>query len=149
MALPQLSLRLRWKFWVAAVQSGSECIFVSCHPVVRVKSKYLKSHAALQQNLPREIMYILVIGWLYVALMMAVAEATNANGTVLGAIVTFLLYGVGPLSLVVYLMLEPARRRRRNAAAQAEQAAHSAALGQPDGGGEAAADAVAPVREKP
>jgi hypothetical protein len=91
-------------------------------------------------------MYILVIGWLYVALMMAVAEATNANGTVLGAIVTFLIYGVGPLSLVVYLMLEPARRRRRNAS---EQAARSAASGQPDGGGETAADPVAPVREKP
>jgi len=33
-ALPQLSLRLCWNFWVAAAQSdGSECIFVSCHPL--------------------------------------------------------------------------------------------------------------------
>jgi hypothetical protein len=90
--------------------------------------------------------YILVIGWLYVATMMAVAEATNANGTLLGAIVTFLLYGVGPVALVVYLMREPARRRRRKAARLAERAAAS---GQPDAGGEAAADAVAPVRKEP
>lgn len=87
-------------------------------------------------------MYIVVIGWLYVALMMSVAEAVSGNGTLLGAIVTFLLYGVGPVSLVVYLMLEPARRRRRKAAA-------APASAQPDAGGEAAADAVATVREKP
>ena len=91
-------------------------------------------------------MYILVVGWLYVAMMMAVAEATNANGTLLGAIVTFLLYGVGPVALVVYLMREPARKRRRKAAALAEREA--AASVQPDAGGEAAADAVAPVRKE-
>ena len=94
-------------------------------------------------------MYIVVIGWLYVALMMAVAEATNSNGTVFGAIVTFLLYGVGPVALVVYLMLEPARKRRRKAAAEAAQAAGLAASSQPDRGGEPAADAVAPVRKEP
>ena len=94
-------------------------------------------------------MYLVVIGWLYVALMMAVAEATNSTGTVLGAIVTFLLYGVGPAGLVSYLMLEPARKRRRKAAAMAELAAPAPAdSGQPDGSGEAAADAIAPVREK-
>ena len=91
-------------------------------------------------------MYILVVGWLYVAMMMAVAEATNANGTLLGAIVTFLLYGVGPVALVVYLMREPARKRRRKAAALAER--NAAASGQPDAGGEAAADPVAPVRKE-
>jgi hypothetical protein len=96
-------------------------------------------------------MYLVVIGWLYVALMMAVAEATNTTGTVLGAIVTFLLYGVGPAGLVFYLMLEPARKRRRRAATLAtRQTADGAAVsGQPDGGSEAAADTVAPVREKP
>ena len=39
-------------------------------------------------------LYIIAIGWLYVALMMSVAEATNTTGTVLGAIVTFVLYGL-------------------------------------------------------
>jgi hypothetical protein len=56
-------------------------------------------------------MYIVAIAWIYVALMMAVAEATNSNGSVLGAIVTFILYGVAPVSLVVYLMRSPGRKR--------------------------------------
>ena len=91
-------------------------------------------------------MYIVVIGWLYVASMMAVAEATNANGTLLGAIVTFLLYGVGPIAWVVYLMREPARKRRRKAAALAELAATTS--DEPDAGGEAAAGPVTPVRKE-
>ncbi len=56
-------------------------------------------------------MYIVPIAWLYVALMMAVAEATNTTGTVLGGIITFVLYGLGPVALVVYLMGAPARRK--------------------------------------
>ena len=55
---------------------------------------------------------LIVIAWLYVVVMMAVAEATNSNGTVLGAIFTFLLYGLGPVALLVYLLSTPARRRR-------------------------------------
>lgn len=90
-------------------------------------------------------MYLVVIAWTYVALMMAVAEATHPRGTVLGAIFTFLLYGVGPVALLIYLMGRPARR----AARQAREAAEAAASGQPDGGGETAADAVAPVRKEP
>ena len=65
-------------------------------------------------------MYIVVIAWLYVALMMAVAEATNTTGTVLGGIITFVLYGAGPASLVVYLMGAPARRRAIKAREAAE-----------------------------
>lgn len=56
-------------------------------------------------------MYIIPMAWLYVALMMAVAEATHDNGTLLGGIITFLLYGLGPVLLVVYLMGSPARRK--------------------------------------
>jgi hypothetical protein len=56
-------------------------------------------------------MYIVAIAWMYVALMMAVAEATNTNGTFLGAIVTFILYGLLPVALVVYLMRSPGRKR--------------------------------------
>ena len=36
-------------------------------------------------------MYLVLIAWMYVALMMAVAEATSPVGSVLGAIVTFVL----------------------------------------------------------
>lgn len=56
-------------------------------------------------------MYIIPMAWLYVAMMMAVAEATHDNGTVLGGIITFFLYGLGPVLLVVYLMGSPARRK--------------------------------------
>ena len=58
-------------------------------------------------------MYLIVIGWLYVAVMMAVAEANHPAGTVLGAIVTFLLYGLLPTALVVYVMGTPLRRKAR------------------------------------
>lgn len=89
-------------------------------------------------------MYLVVTAWMYVALMMAVAEATHPRGTILGAIFTFLLYGVGPVALLIYLMGRPARR----AARLKREAQAAAASGEPDGGGEAAADAVAPVREE-
>ncbi len=105
-------------------------------------------------------MYLVVIAWLYVTLMMAFAEATNPEGSVLGAIVTFLLYGLGPMALVVYLMSTPARKQKIKAreaaelaawqAAQAEAA--TAASAEPDAGGHApgAAEApgVAPVRKE-
>ena len=60
-------------------------------------------------------MYLVAIAWVYVVLMMAVAEATAPNGTVLGAIFTFLLYGVLPLSIVLYMLGTPSRRRMRMA----------------------------------
>jgi hypothetical protein len=89
-------------------------------------------------------MYIVAIGWLYVALMMAVAEATNTTGTVLGAFFTFVLYGALPVSLVMYLMNTPARRRRIREREAAELAQRRAASADPDGGGEAAAAPVVP-----
>ncbi len=101
-------------------------------------------------------MYIVPIAWLYVVLMMAVAEATNTTGTVLGAIITFLLYGLGPVALVVYLMGSPARKRAIKArevaqAAQSNEAAHTLMAtdsNQPDTSGHAATDAVSPVRKE-
>ena len=102
-------------------------------------------------------MYIVAIAWMYVALMMAVAEATNTNGTVLGAIVTFILYGLLPVALVVSLMRSPGRKRAiKEKEAQAVQlhptdtptvdllhpntASHAATAAELDG--------VSPVREK-
>mgnify|MGYP000258715137 CR=1 FL=1 len=67
-------------------------------------------------------MYLIVIAWMYVVLMMSVAEATNSNGTLLGALVTFVLYGAAPVTLVVYLMGAPARSKaikKREAEARA------------------------------
>lgn len=71
-------------------------------------------------------MYLVVIAWIYVVLMMSIAEATNSTGTLLGAIITFLLYGVGPAALVVYLMGAPARSKaikKRNAESLAREPA--------------------------
>jgi hypothetical protein len=110
----------------------------------------------------RNVVYLVVIGWFYVVLMMAVAEASNTTGTVLGAIVTFFLYGLMPIALVVYLMRTPQRRKEIKAreAAEARERSPSAVLSkteqmsdQPDAGGHAPGaaqvDGVAPVREEP
>lgn len=96
-------------------------------------------------------MYLVPIAWLYVTLMMAVAEATNTTGTVLGGIITFVLYGLGPVALVMYLMGSPGRRRAIKAreAAQAAQAQETTESSQPDAGSQAPADAVPPVRKEP
>ncbi len=84
-------------------------------------------------------MYLIAIAWIYVVLMMAVAEVLSTQGTVLGAVITFALYGVLPLSILMYILGTPGRRRLR-------QLAES---GAPDGGGHAAGDPVAPERKEP
>ena len=77
-------------------------------------------------------MYLIAIAWIYVALMMAVAEATNTNGTVLGAIFTFVIYGVFPVSIVMYLLRTPVRNRARKAQERAEWVAQQNAMAEPD-----------------
>lgn len=98
-------------------------------------------------------MHLVAIAWLYVALMMAVAEATHPQGSVLGAVITFVLYGVGPLALVLYLLGTPARRRARQRREQAQAAPDAASpVLDPDGRGEPPAGvaerSVAAEREK-
>lgn len=103
-------------------------------------------------------MYLVAIAWMYVAVMMAVAEVSHPDGTYLGAFFTFLLYGLLPLSLVMYLLATPRRREARRAQEAAEaQAAAAARAGSapldPDAGGHtttAAEDSgIAPVRKEP
>lgn len=115
-------------------------------------------------------MYLVVIAWLYVTLMMALAEAFSPAGSLLGAVLTFGLYGLLPMAIVVYILGTPARKRRlreaRNAAELAWQAAQKEKAAQampaasaapasadPDAGSHAPAAAqagrVAAVREKP
>jgi hypothetical protein len=72
-------------------------------------------------------MYIVLIAWLYVTLMMAVAEANSATGTLLGAIMTFVLYGLLPMGIVGYIMATPSRKRAIKAREMAEQAAYEEA----------------------
>jgi hypothetical protein len=83
---------------------------------------------------------LVAIAWVYVVLLMAVAEATSPGGSLLGALVTFVLYGALPLAITLYLLDTPRRRAARRRA--------EASAGDPDGGGHAARDAVAAKREE-
>ena len=65
-------------------------------------------------------MYLVLIAWLYVTLMMAVAEATSPMGTVLGAVMTFVLYGLLPMGIVGYILGTPSRKRAIKAREMAE-----------------------------
>jgi type IV secretory pathway TrbL component len=91
----------------------------------------------------QKFMYLIVIAWLYVTLLMALAEAFSTQGSVLGAIITFVFYGLLPMALVVYLMGTPLRRKAiRRQEEQVRQAAVSSqndSTLQPDAGGHAAA----------
>lgn len=91
-------------------------------------------------------MLLVAVAWIYVVLMVAVVEATSARGTLLGAGFTLLLYGVLPLGIVGYLFFSPARRRARSAA---ERGSVAPTRLDPDHGGHATGDAVAPEREEP
>lgn len=98
-------------------------------------------------------MYVVIIAWIYVVLMMSVAEATNTTGTLLGAIVTFFLYGVGPAALVAYLMGTPARKRaiKKREADELSSAKARAPLTEPDTGSHASGgiEAIAPILDSP
>lgn len=100
-------------------------------------------------------MYLVVIAWLYVTLMMGLAEAFSTQGSVLGAIITFVMYGVLPMSLVVYLMGTPLRRKALRQAEKNEATpipTPTASITQPNGGSHSTAlteeTAVTPVRKE-
>jgi hypothetical protein len=69
-------------------------------------------------------MYVIAIGWLYVTLLMAATE-TNLTAGVL----TFLLYGIAPLALFLWLFGTPQRKRTRLAREAVDDA-----VGKDDGG---------------
>lgn len=90
--------------------------------------------------------------------MMAVAEAASPNGSLLGAFFTLLLYGLLPLSIVLYILGTPGRKRRlreqfERERAQEQPASASEPLLAPNAGGQpptaAESTRIAPVREKP
>ncbi|MEY3524729.1 MAG: hypothetical protein RIR92_794 [Pseudomonadota bacterium] len=67
------------------------------------------------------MMYIVAIAWMFVVTLMAVVEAVASNGSLLGAIMTFVFYGILPLGLVLYLLGTPLRMRHNKAKEAAEQ----------------------------
>ena len=94
------------------------------------------------------LMYIVPIAWLYVALMMSAAEASNSNGTIFGAVITFLLYGLLPVALVAYIMATPARKRARRAREAAQPIDHPLSGDAPDTGGHASTDPLPTERKE-
>lgn len=100
-------------------------------------------------------MHLIAIGWIYVVLMMAVAEALSSQGTVLGAVFTFLLYGLLPLGIVLYIVSTPARKKvlrmaeqRAAQAAAAPETPSPTVSNAPDRSGHAPADPVAAERKE-
>lgn len=79
-------------------------------------------------------MYLVLFAWLFVTVLMALAEATSPQGTVLGAVITLLFYGLLPCALLAYLLGTPQRKRRLR---QADERAKTPA-----------ASPVAPEREE-
>ncbi|MDP5008123.1 MAG: hypothetical protein NWQ13_03825, partial [Glaciimonas sp.] len=61
-------------------------------------------------------MYIVAIAWIYVVLMMSITERSATAG-----VMTFLLYGVFPLTIVLYLMGTPQRKRNRQRTADRQR----------------------------
>ncbi len=105
-------------------------------------------------------MHIVALAWMFVVVLMTLAEATSTQGTVLGALFTFFLYGALPLGIVLYVMGTPARGRAHRAAAAAAAAAEAAAAAQQnranimsapqgDGSGHAAGAGLAAERKEP
>ena len=57
------------------------------------------------------MLHLVALAWIYVVLLVAVAEAVSPQGTLLGAFFTIVGWGVIPLALVLYILATPARRR--------------------------------------
>lgn len=98
------------------------------------------------------MMILVLLAWLYVVMMMALSEALAPQGSVVGAVITFVIYGSVPLALLVYLLAATARQRARFKAAAGSSCAGPGGPGpieQADAGGHAAGDPVAPVGKEP
>lgn len=93
--------------------SPAACLFMPIHVAPRLRTCQCvlsrtvneSGHLFFHQIFP---MYIVAIAWLYVVLMMSITERSIVAG-----VATFLLYGVAPLALFLWLVGTPARRRRR------------------------------------
>ncbi len=80
-------------------------------------------------------MMIVAIAWIYVVGMMSIAESSIVAG-----IMTFLMYCVLPLTIILYVMDAPRRRQKINHAAAQQKIADTAATTET-----AAVEAAAPT----
>ena len=149
----QYGSHLRIVTYALIISDKNDHRFPACEAVLT------QSDEVLPEN---RHMYLIAIAWMYVVVMMTIAEAASPSGTLLGAFFTFVLYGLLPLSILLYILGTPGRKRRikERERAQAEQLATSQASGAsasglpiaPDTGSQTTAAAqpgsVAPMREK-
>jgi hypothetical protein len=84
-------------------------------PLIAIDAFIFQHKKGVHMLLP--IMMLIAIGWSYTVLMMAVAEAS-----IIAGIMTFLLYCVVPLSIILYLLNTPRRRRRQSESASTPDA---------------------------
>ncbi|HEX6827412.1 MAG TPA: hypothetical protein VF104_00380 [Burkholderiales bacterium] len=90
---------------------GGSCGFLR-PPAAPVK---LRSHAG--PGIPSMYVYIIAIGWLYVVLLMAATEKT-----LVAAVLTFLAYGLAPVTLLVWIFAIARRRPRGSGKPMGEEA---------------------------
>jgi len=64
-------------------------------------------------------LYLIAIAWVYVVLMMSLAESSLIAG-----IMTFIFYCIIPLGLVLYILSSPARKRQRKLDEAAQRQFH-------------------------
>ena len=86
---------------------------------------------------------LVALAWMYVVVLMAAAEATSPDGSIIGAVFTLLLYGIVPLAVTLYLLNTRSRRAARKSAPVGTVSAP------PDNSSHAAGDAVAAERKVP
>ncbi|MBC7514667.1 MAG: hypothetical protein H7234_09580 [Herminiimonas sp.] len=68
-------------------------------------------------------MYIVAIAWIYVVLMMSITEES-----IIAGLMTFALYGILPLTIILYIMGSPQRKRQRQAREAAARSEGSVAI---------------------
>lgn len=97
-----------------------------------------------EQLVPTFMFPVLVaLAWMYVVVLMAAAEATSPEGSIIGAVLTLLLYGIVPLAVTLYLLNTRSRRAARRSAPVGTVSAP------PDNSSHTAGDAVAAERKVP
>lgn len=85
-------------------------------------------------------MYIVAIAWIYVVLMMSITEES-----IIAGLMTFALYGILPLTIILYIMGSPQRKRQRKMREANERAQRDApGAGLIDGAAAPASDRTGP-----
>jgi hypothetical protein len=85
---------------------------------------------------------LVALAWIYVVSMLALAQAFAPGASTVGALLTFVFWGLLPVALLLYIAGASARQRARRRAVSRSAAAR-------DGGQHATGDPVAPKREEP